>query len=207
MKLYWSPRCGSFAPDAVAAEAGLALDRIRVDFDEPSPALTALRRCNPMAQVPTLILDDGQIITESAAICLHFADLRPEAELLPPAGTGDRAWALRWLMFLVCEVYPADLLQAESDRYGDDAAGVHRAATARIDRDWAILEGALGEGPFVLGARFCLVDIFAVMILAWHLEPPVLLARSPKLGRLLAATIARPAIAPLWHAYGLGSRL
>lgn len=209
-KIYWNTRSGSFAPEAVAAEGGIRLERVRADLRRGGAGAEALRRLNPMAQVPALVLDDGRVITESAAICLFLAELAGGAELLPPPGSGDRAWALRWLMFLACEIYPSDLRESYPDRYADDeaaAASVRRAANARIDRAWAMVEAALGDGPFLLGARFSLVDPYLAMMLAWHREPQALLGRSPKLARLLETTIARPALAPLWREYELDSGL
>ena len=44
------------------------------------------------------------------------------------------------------------------------------------------------------------------MTLAWHREAGALVDRSPKLKRLLEATVARPKIAPLWAEYDLGAR-
>ena len=54
-------------------------------FDAPGPALDLLLTVNPLARVPTLILSDGQILIESAAIALHLAEFLPEAELAPPS--------------------------------------------------------------------------------------------------------------------------
>lgn len=218
MKLYWNLRCGSFAPEAVAVEAGLSYERVRADHRSSDPAERAgyeeLKRHNAMGQIPTLLLDDGQVVTESAAIALWFAELKPEAGLLPPPGTPERALALRWLMFLACEVYPLDLLESYSQRYvsaPEHADSVTKAASARIDRDWAIVEEALseraGEGPFWLGETFCLTDLYTAMVLAWHRDAGAFVSRSPRLKRLLEATVARPKIAPLWADYDLGSRL
>ena len=221
MKLYWNVRCGSFAPEAVAVEAGLDYRRVRADHRTDDPAGRAgyeeLNRYNPMGQIPTLVLDDETVVTESTAICLWFAELKPEAGLLPPPGSLERAWALRWLMFLACELYPMDLLESYPERYvatPDHAESLTLGAGARIDRDWAIVEQALGTGPgagagggpFWLGETFCLTDLYTAMTLAWHREAGALVDRSPKLKRLLEATVARPKIAPLWAEYDLGAR-
>jgi glutathione S-transferase len=207
MKLYWNVRCGSFAPEAVAAEAGVAYERIRADHRANAPEWQELKRLNPMAQIPTAVLDDGRVITESAALTLDFAD---RGGLLPAVGSPDRAWALRWLMMLACAQYPMDLLESYPGRYTTDPKGteaVSAAGSANIDRGWEVFEAELGEGPYLLGETFSAVDPYAAMLLAWHREPKALLARHPKLKRLLEATVARPKIAPLWAEYELGSRL
>ena len=45
---------------------------------------------NPLAQVPTLLLPHGQVLTESAAITLHLADATQSADLVPGPGENAR---------------------------------------------------------------------------------------------------------------------
>ncbi len=40
---------------------------------------TGCSSLNPLGQVPTLVLPDGRVMTESAAIILHLADQAPQA--------------------------------------------------------------------------------------------------------------------------------
>jgi GST-like protein len=42
-----------------------------------------MARVNPMQQVPALILPNGELMTESAAILIHLADSHPAARLSP----------------------------------------------------------------------------------------------------------------------------
>ena len=59
------------------------------DLDDLFKSTTArerLRLVNPLAQVPTLLLPDGQVLTESAAITLHLADATQSADLVPGPG-------------------------------------------------------------------------------------------------------------------------
>jgi len=58
------------------------------DFD-------AIRRFNPLGRVPTLVLDDGEVLIDSAAILDHLDDLvGPQRALLPRSGP-ERRSALR----------------------------------------------------------------------------------------------------------------
>lgn len=61
-----------------------------VDPWEDTPELVA---ANPSARVPTLVLDDGQVLTESLLIVLWLERARPEPSLLggDPIGTVARA--------------------------------------------------------------------------------------------------------------------
>jgi len=54
------------------------------DFDR-------IREVNPLGRVPTLVLDDGEVLTESSAILDHLDQLAgPERALLPPSGIARR---------------------------------------------------------------------------------------------------------------------
>ena len=57
---------------------------------EPGSALEELRRANPLAQIPTLVLPDGSVMTESAAILIHLG-LTARPGVLLPEGEGARA--------------------------------------------------------------------------------------------------------------------
>ena len=61
----------------------------------------AMRRINPLGRIPSLVLDDGEVLIDSGAI-LDYLDeeVRPDRTLLPPSG-GERRRALR-LTALAC---------------------------------------------------------------------------------------------------------
>ena len=74
-----------------------------------------LQAVNPLAQVPTLILPDGQIMSESAAITLLLADIAGSDALVPKPGAPGRAAFLRRLVVIVANIYP-------TFTYADDPA-------------------------------------------------------------------------------------
>ena len=52
----------------------------------------AMRRINPLGRIPSLILDDGEVLIDSAAILDHIDErVGPERALLPPSGPARRA--------------------------------------------------------------------------------------------------------------------
>ena len=61
---------------------------------------------NPMGKVPALKMDDA-VITETAAILTHLADLYPEKALIPAVGTSARGEYYRWLCFALHLEYAA----------------------------------------------------------------------------------------------------
>jgi maleylpyruvate isomerase len=61
---------------------GIAYERVLVDV-QAGEHRTALAPVNPMRQVPTLVLDDGRVLTESVAILEWLDETHPSPRLLP----------------------------------------------------------------------------------------------------------------------------
>ena len=199
-KLYWAPNTGAFAPQVMLEEIGLDYERVPISMaagEHRQPDYLAL---NPMGQIPVLILPDGAVMSESAAIVIHLAESHPEFGLIPPIGDPRRPTVLRWLLFLACDLYETDLRYYYPDRYTEDAApdGVKAAAAARLNRLWAMLEAALDPGPYLLGADYSVVDAYILMQANWHPDPDRLFADCPRVRQLCDLVRARPAVARIW---------
>ena len=105
MKLYGVPAWGSAIVEAMLALVGEPYDFVDVEgFDHPGAAQDRLAAANPLRQVPTLVLDDGEVLTETAAIALWLADRH--AGLAPAPGTVEHRRFLRLLIWIVANVYP-----------------------------------------------------------------------------------------------------
>ena len=167
---------GSTIVEAAFRMADLPLDRVEIDASNRG-RLTA---ANPLAQVPTLFLPGGEVLTESAAIVLYLNDLRPDAGLLPPAGDPDRARSLRWLVFLVAALYPTFAL------------GTPREAL------WRQLEGE-ARGPWFLGERRSAIDPYLAVMTRWD-PAPWFAEHAPKLAAIARRAAEDPEIGPVLRA-------
>src|SRR5258708_24754213 len=88
MKLYYILESCALAPQIVANEAGIPVEPIRVDFKtKTTQGGGDFFAINPKGYVPALALDDGEVLTENAAIVQYLADLKPEARLAPANGS------------------------------------------------------------------------------------------------------------------------
>ena len=67
-----------------------------------------------------------------------------------------------------------------------------------MDRAWDLLEQELGDGPFLLGGQYSVIDPYLLMLANWHEQPQELLARCPKLKRLCDTVRQRPAVERIW---------
>lgn len=200
--LYWSPDTGAMVVQVLLEELGLPYERVVVDTkvdEHQTPEFLAL---NPMGQVPVLRLPDGAAVSETGAMLLHLCDGRPEAGLLPEPGTVERAAAYRWLFLMATGLYETDLRYYYPDRYTADpggADGVRLAAKERMDRLYAMLDGALGEpGPWLLGERFGALDHHLFMLTLWSPDRHGLLDRLPRLGAHARAVRRRPVYDRVW---------
>jgi hypothetical protein len=96
-------------------------------------------RHDPVGQVPALLLPDGQVMTESAAMTLHLADLSGRDDLVPGPAAAERAAFLRWLVFLVANIYPTFIYADDPSRFVKDEAaraGFLAACDAHAQRLW-----------------------------------------------------------------------
>ena len=113
-------------------------------------------RRHPLGRVPVLESDEG-LLFESAAICLHIADLNPDAGLIPAIGTHERAEVYQWTLFAMTELETA-MLRAYSARRGTDADAAAKA-DARLVKVFDVLGAALDGNTYVTGDRFTIADV------------------------------------------------
>src|SRR5713101_3595588 len=91
MKLYYIPGACSLSPHIVLREAGLPFELDRVDTKAGRTQSGGdFASINPKGYVPSLQLDDGQVLTEGVAIVQYLADRKPEMRLAPASGTMER---------------------------------------------------------------------------------------------------------------------
>lgn len=170
-RLYWNESTGAFAVDAALTLAQAPVERIRVDHRKGENRTPAYLALSPFGQIPLLVPPGGAPMTESAAQLLLVAERHPGAALAPAPEDAARAAFLRWLLMLATSFYEAELRVTYPQRYtadSDGAAGVAVAARAAQDRLFALVDGALAEGPFLLGARFSLLDPYLAMLGHWY---------------------------------------
>ena len=196
--LYNTPGAGGFVVQAILEEAGLTHELIHLDFEAGEHKQKAYRDINPLGQVPSLILPDGSVMTESAAMLIYLCDAHPEAKLAPSPADPLRPSYLRWMLFLSANIYTTNLRCYHPEDYtsADDAEPVREVAERQLTERWAIVDGALAkDGPWLLGAAYSALDIYAMMIAQWAPDPEVNFSQFPHLKRLCDGVRARPAIA------------
>jgi glutathione S-transferase len=194
MKLYYAPGACSLSPHIVAREAGIALELERVDLGtNPHHTETGadFTEINRKGYVPALRLDDGQLLTEGAAIVQYLADLAPASGLAPAAGTLERYRLQEWLTFVGTELHKMFSPWLFHPEYGEQAAEVART---KIAQRFAFLDAHLAEHPYLLGPSFTAADAYAFTIVAWARLMRIDLAPFAHLKRYMDRIAARPKV-------------
>lgn len=200
-RLYQMPGWGSAIVEAQLVFYGLPHELVEAgDIYEDAAARNTLAQLNPLAQVPTLVLPSGEVMTESAAMTLYLADVAGSGALVPEPGAAERAAFLRWLVFLVANIYPCFTFADVPTRYVADAEAA-KAFRAAVDERakvlWREVEAAAGA-PWFLGQRFSALDIFAGVMSHWRPRPAWFAAEAPKLAAIARRVQARPDMAAVF---------
>ena len=193
--LYGRPGCGSLAVQVALEEIGVPYERIWVGAE---PAEVArYKELNPTGKVPALVLPDGTLMFESAAMLIHLALLNPDAKLAPQPGTTRHAAFLQWMCFLSANVYEAALRIYYSARYSPrgeaDANSIREQGTADFVNHISLIARSLN--PYVLGAEYSIADAYLYMLASWYPDRAELNTRLPALATHGAKVAAHPAVA------------
>lgn len=195
MKLYARPGWGSAIVEYQLAFLGLPFERILVDDLFLAPAARAqLQPLNPLAQIPTLLLDDGSVLTESAAITLWLADLTGTDTLVPGPTAPERPAFLRWLIFLVANIYPCFTYADHPARFVSLPAAqapFREAVNTHEQKLWHQMESA-ANAPWFLGERVSAIDIYLAVMTKWRPGRDWFRAETPRLFAIAAAIEALP---------------
>jgi glutathione S-transferase len=192
LQLYFWPMACSLASRIALMEAGIEArytlvniwDKTVVEDDSDFWAISA------KGAVPVLVTENGERLTENAAVLQYIADLRPEFRLAPRPGDAERYRLQEWLSFVGTEIHKAFLFP--TFWYKDDAAKA--AARERIGKSVSVAAEHLAGRQYLVGNGFTVADAY----LAWSL---LLLRRGgvdvttwPSLVDYLARVQARPPV-------------
>lgn len=188
--LYGSRGSGSAIVEAALERCGLEFRQVRASAWEDDSAIDELRRVNPLAQIPTLVMPDGSVMTESAAILVHLGLQHPQSALLP-LDESARAQTLRGLVFIAANCYSAISASDYPERYttedGDEArASVREAARRMLHRHWEIFADQFPATPFLSRASVPgALDLMAAVVSKWSGARTHLAKNRPEFSALL----------------------
>jgi glutathione S-transferase len=187
MRLYHVPNTRSTRVLWLLEEIGAPCDLTLMTADERRGEEHVGR--HPLGRVPVIEDDDG-FVFESLAILLHIADQHPEAGLIPPLGSHDRALVYQWSAFAMTELEPA-VIEVLSARRAEDDERLATATSRFADRA-GVVERALEGREYLVGVGFTVADLVlaAVLMFARRTE---LTEGLPRIGAYLERIESRPA--------------
>jgi glutathione S-transferase len=208
MKLYGYHNGRTLRAAWALEEANVKYDYVEIAVLKGEARKKWFLEINPAGKVPVLEVDD-HFIAESAAICLYIADARPEACLLPPTGSVERAKCYQWLSFAIAELeQPMWTVAKHTFRLpiglplDKRLPAILETARWEFESAAAVLEANLQHYPYVAGTEFSVADIVVGHTLSWARSvksarfdlSPVLASYAE---RVLSRTAARSAQARL----------
>ncbi|MBR0798122.1 glutathione S-transferase N-terminal domain-containing protein [Bradyrhizobium jicamae] len=192
LQLYFFPMACSLASRIALMEAGIEaryhLANIwtkKVADDDRD-----FRSVSPKGAVPVLVLENGQHLTESAAVLQYIADRKPETGLAPPPGDPDRYRLQEWLSFIGAEIHKAFLFP--TFWYKDDASLAK--PRARIGQTLSVPSAHLADREFLVGDRFTVADAHLTWALLLLRAAGIDVAQWPSLSAYHARMQARPQV-------------
>ena len=191
MKLYFSPNACSLASHIALRELALPFELIRVDNQKK---LTAdgddFLQINPKGYVAALQLDNGEVLTEGAAILQYLADRVPAAGLAPANGSWERVRLQEWLNFVSSEIH-GGLGVLFKDAIPDEVKALFKAT---LFKRFAILVQTLERQDYLLGAQYSVADAYLFVVLRWAGLFDIDLQQWPALAKFQQRVGERPAV-------------
>ena len=169
--LYGSRGSGSSIAEAALERCGLEYRSVRASQWEADSAIDELKKVNPLGQIPTLVLPDGSVLTESAAILIHLGLLHPDSGLLPVEPL-RRAQAIRGLVYIAANCYSAISVIDYPERYTTDTGeaarlAVRAGARDRLHHHWSLFADQFAAYPFLSGDTPGALDYLAAVVSKW----------------------------------------
>ncbi len=200
MKLYYKSGACSLSPHIVLREAGLDFSIEKVDLaTKKTETGDDFLAVNPKGQIPTLLLNDGSILTEGVAIVQYLADQKPDRQLMPEQGTPARYHALEWLNYIATELHKG-FSPLFNPKTPDDFKAVTREA---LSKKFAYVNESLKDNQFLLGACFSVADAYLFTVMGWAKALKFDLSALTELNAYLDRVAARPAVDAALTAEGL----
>jgi len=184
MKLYYNPQSRAVIAKWMLDECAANYEIVAIDFAKREHKTAEFLKINPAGKLPALVEGESKIF-EGAAICLYLGDKFPEANLAPKIGAPERGRYLSLMVYSTSQLEPAmgdTLLKVQS---------LPQRGWTDFETAKDVIEGELGDGPYLFGNWFTAADIMIGSMFIWKRifgAPP----DRPKLEAYVDRLLARP---------------
>jgi glutathione S-transferase len=192
MKLYVSP-------GACSMSCHIAFEEAKLPFEAMISQTEEVQKLNPMGAVPTLVMNDGKVLTQNIAILTYAANQPTGTHLLPKAGTFEYAKAYQWLSFVASDLHPSfsplfNPATPEEQR---------KAAVERVIDLFNIADAALKDSKYIAGNEFTIADAYLFTVYGWSAHVKLDTSSFTHLNAFKARVFERPAVQAVMKREGL----
>ena len=204
MKLLMAPGACSLGIHVLLEEIGRPYEAETVNLREGAQFQPGFTQINPKSKVPTLVRDDGSVLTEFPAIAFWLARSNPQAKLLPD-DADTQARALEAMDYVISTMHMRGFTMIFRPEMfagpNGDTEGVKARGIEMFTRGLALMNDALAGKDYLLGA-FSIADAALFYVEFWG-AARLKLALPPNCAAHYARMLARPAVARVMAAEGL----
>lgn len=197
-KLYVAQGACSFGAHVVAREimqaSGLPIEIIKVPLRTPD---SPIHKVNPLGRVPTVVTDNGDVITENGAILPWLADLDSTAGLSAPTGSAERAQIQEWIGFLNSDIHGAYKPVNRPNLFHPDEEvqkAIREQGITRLRDLVRVVQRKLEGKTWAVGERFTAADAYLGVFLRWLPRAGIDIAEFPGLAAWLERYNARESV-------------
>jgi len=168
LKLYYAPHTCALASHIALEQAGAEYEAELIDFETKQETSAEYLAINPKGRVPALVTSRG-ILTETPAILQFISQSFPDAQLAPLDDAFELARMNAFNSYLCSTLHVAHAHRMRGNRWADEPLAIAAMqkkvpqsvgdSFALIEREWA--------GPWVLGERYSVSDIYLFTLAQW----------------------------------------
>lgn len=177
MKLYWGPHTCAIGIHILLEEAGATYETEKIDVTGGGTRTDDFLRINPKGKVPTLLRDDGSVLTEFGAIGTWIARSYPDAELIPDDDAAE-ARMVEMLDYVEGTVYgqgftrifKPDFFEPQDALHGTLGLGrskVEHQGREIVERAFSLLDSQLAGTDYAVGDGMTIADAALFYVERW----------------------------------------
>ncbi len=166
---YYAPNTCALASHIALEKAGADYEAVRVDFSQEEQRSPEYLRINPKARVPALVTERG-ILTETPAILMFICQSFPDAGLAPLEDAFALAQVNAFNSYLCSTVHVAHAHRVRGYRWVDDPLAIEamrKKVPQSVGDCFELIETAFFQGPWVMGERYTVSDIYLFTVAQW----------------------------------------
>jgi glutathione S-transferase len=196
LTLYYAPNTCSLASHIALEDTGAEYELRRIDFRTTQQQSTDYLRINPKARVPALATSRG-VLTETPAMLVFIAQSYPGAKLAPLEDAFAFAELQSFNSYLCATVHVAHAHRMRGYRWADEQssfADMKRKLPQSVGGCFALIEGILLKGPWVMGDRYTIADPYLFTLAQWLDADGVDVSRLPRVIEHRSRMAERPSV-------------